>query len=74
MGPLAHIYQPATVQVASNPSARFSFLPIWLHFPLDVLLLLQVQCHSSFQFLAVLKTLKPTLTALQVRPRVAGQA
>ena len=26
----------------------------------------QVQCHSSFQFLALLKTLKPTLTALQV--------
>lgn len=44
-------------------------MPIWSHLPLDVLLL-QVQCHSSFQFLAVLKTLKPTLTALQVRPRV----
>ena len=28
--------------------------------------LLQIQCHSSFQFLAALKVIKPTLTSLQV--------
>ena len=29
--------------------------------------LLQMQCHSSYQFLAALKTMKPMLTSLQVQ-------
>ena len=28
---------------------------------------LQIQCHSSFQYLAALRVLKPTLTSLQVQ-------
>lgn len=37
--------------------------------------ILQIQCHSSFQFLAALKVIKPTLTSLEVRllPHVTWQ-
>lgn len=63
----------ATMHTCAQPSCS-----VWLEATKDATktdCMLQIQCHSSFQFLAALKVIKPTLTSLEVRllPQMTGQ-